>query len=408
MFAPLWNSSDIAERQQIALQIADLNPDFAKAYQQLKQGQVYTTAVTRGFVEWQLPNNIAREPHYCLVFIPYHYTPTQKYTVKVFLHGLVSTKNKQGCIHKFIDTQAATYEHRNYISVYPAGFKTSPWWAESQLENLANILAQLKQQYNIDENRVHLAGMSDGGTGAYYMANTCPTLWASFFPYLANIAGLNALSQRQIYVSNFKNRPFLIVNGEKDHVFPPKIVIPYAELLRKAGIDMDFYMLENAGHNMDWFPAMKSKVIEFITTHPRQPLPDQLYWETETVDKHARVHWLIIDKLTKESENTDRLVSVNTILNYHNQMFRRDKVSGRVRAQKNGNEVVLTSDNVSEVTILCSPAHFDFAHPVRVIANQQVVFDKILSPSITTLLKWHAIDNDRTMLFGAEIKVKIA
>lgn len=407
MFASLWNTSDLAERQQIAQQIADLSPDFASTFRQLQQGRVYTTTVARGFMEWHLPNRLANEPHYCLVFIPYDYVPTQRYTVKIFLHGLVSSPNKKGYIEKIIDQEADTYKNRDYISVYPAGFKTSPWWAESQLENLTNILAQLKQLYNIDENRVHLAGMSDGGTGVYYVANAHPTPWASFFPYLANIAGLNSLSKRQVYTLNYKNRPFLVVNGEKDDVFPPRVVMPYAELLRKTGIDMDFYMLKKAAHDMRWFPAMKNKVIEFVQSHARNPLPDELCWETETVDKHARVHWLVIDKLTEGSVKTDRLVSMNTILNYRKQMFRRDKPSGRVRADKKGNEVHITSDQVAKITLLCSPTHFDFDAPVRVIVNQQLVFEGAISPSVATLLKWHAIDDDRTMLFGAELKINI-
>ena len=270
MFVSLWNSSKVAKRQQIAQQIADLNPLFEKTYQKLKKGRTYFDTVPRGFVEWKHPNDLSGEFHQCLVFIPYDYVPTRKYTVKVFLHGLVSTQNKRGCIDKIIDQEAATYQKRDYISIYPAGFKTSAWWAESQLENLTNILAHLKQQYNIDENRVHLAGMSDGGTGVYYVANAHPTPWASFFPYLANIAGLDTLSKRQTYASNFENRPFLIVNAEKDHVFPPRIVLPYAELLRIAGIVMDFYMIKNAKHDMDWFPKMKSKVIKFVKKHVRQ------------------------------------------------------------------------------------------------------------------------------------------
>jgi hypothetical protein len=139
MFASLWNASDFAERQQIAQQIADLSPDFASTFRQLQQGRVYTTTAARGFVEWQLPNRLANEPHYCLVFIPYDYVPTQLYTVKVFLHGLVSSPNKKGYIEKIINQEADTYKNRDYISVYPAGFKTSPWWAESQLENLLRI-----------------------------------------------------------------------------------------------------------------------------------------------------------------------------------------------------------------------------------------------------------------------------
>jgi hypothetical protein len=38
-------------------------------------------------------------------------------------------------------------------------------------------------------------------------------------------------------------------------------------------------------------------------------------------------------------------------------------------------------------------------------ANGQVVFDGQVEASLDTLLKWAALDNDRTMLFGAELHI---
>jgi hypothetical protein len=35
-----------------------------------------------------------------------------------------------------------------------------------------------------------------------------------------------------------------------------------------------------------------------------------------------------------------------------------------------------------------------------------VVFDNTLQASVETLLKWAALDHDRTMLFGAELHVR--
>ncbi len=407
MFARFWNASSLAERRQIATQIADLAPDFDATYQKLKKGRTYLSNVARGFIEWELENKYSGLPHTCLVFIPHDYIPTQKYLVKVFWHGLVSTKNPRGYIDKIIDKEAPTYHERNYISVYPAGWNKSMWWTEGQLENLNNILVKLKQHYNIDENRVHLAGMSDGGTGVYDVANAQSTPWASFFPYLANIAGLNALSSRQMYASNLTNRPFLVVNAENDEVFPPKIVRPFITLLRKAKVNLDFQMIKGAAHNMEWFPKVKSKVIEFINQQVRNPYPDRLYWETETVDKHHHIHWLQVDALTETAEKSQRIPDVNTILDSERQLFNHPKISGRVIAQKSGNNVHLTTQNVKSVSIRCSPEHFDFNQPIKVFANQELIHEGALTKKIQTLLQWHAVNLDRTMLYGAELSLQI-
>jgi hypothetical protein len=42
------------------------------------------------------------------------------------------------------------------------------------------------------------------------------------------------------------------------------------------------------------------------------------------------------------------------------------------------------------------------------VANGRTVFDGKVEKSVRTLLKYAAIDNDRTMLFGAEVHIDLA
>jgi len=51
---------------------------------------------------------------------------------------------------------------------------------------------------------------------------------------------------------------------------------------------------------------------------------------------------------------------------------------------------------------------FDFSKPVSVIADGKTVFSGRVTKQLATLMKWAAHDNDRTMLFGAEVVVKLA
>jgi hypothetical protein len=43
-----------------------------------------------------------------------------------------------------------------------------------------------------------------------------------------------------------------------------------------------------------------------------------------------------------------------------------------------------------------------------VVVNGRTVFDGIVQKDIRTLLKWAARDNDRTMLFAAELPITVA
>jgi hypothetical protein len=90
------------------------------------------------------------------------------------------------------------------------------------------------------------------------------------------------------------------------------------------------------------------------------------------------------------------------------QLFDRTLPSGRVDLSRSGNTVTATTRGVTGFTLLLSPDQFDFGKPVKVVANGGTVFDKKVEKNLRTLLKWAALDNDRTMLFGAEVHIELA
>jgi hypothetical protein len=89
-------------------------------------------------------------------------------------------------------------------------------------------------------------------------------------------------------------------------------------------------------------------------------------------------------------------------------IFPRRKASGRVDLVRRGNRVEASTEGVRAFTLLLSPSIFDFRKPISVVANGRAVFDGMVEPSVATMLKWAARDNDRTMVFGAELKIELA
>ena len=87
-------------------------------------------------------------------------------------------------------------------------------------------------------------------------------------------------------------------------------------------------------------------------------------------------------------------------------IFRRTGRSGRVDLVRHANTVELVTRGVSELTLLLSPDQFDFAQPIRVMVNGRMMYEARVEKNLATLMKWAAKDNDRTMLFGAEVRVK--
>jgi hypothetical protein len=89
------------------------------------------------------------------------------------------------------------------------------------------------------------------------------------------------------------------------------------------------------------------------------------------------------------------------------EVYDRERPSGRVDIVRSGNTFEAQTRGVEQFTILLSPDVVDFSKPVRVTVNGRSVFDGTVRKDVATLAKWAARDNDRTMLYGAELPVAV-
>ena len=87
--------------------------------------------------------------------------------------------------------------------------------------------------------------------------------------------------------------------------------------------------------------------------------------------------------------------------------FSRKNNSGRIEAECKGNTVTVLTRGVKVFSILLSLDQFDLKKPVKIIVNGVKKISRIIRPDKGTLLKYAAIDLDRTMLFAAEIEIKL-
>jgi hypothetical protein len=296
-----------------------------------------------------------------------------------------------------------------------------------------------------------------------------------------------------------KNKPFFIVNGLRDPLYPVKTVEPYIDHYKAGGVTVDYHP-QDAGHNTSWWPQVKDSYEAFVHEHPRNPYPDTLTWETAGPSTelragatHNRAHWLVIDALGHPKNEAASLPDLNDyvgpavpdfgvrasghrvmrvmpgsnaeqigvragdVLMHLNdatipiaqdisealehvepgtkiqlmvarnnepvdleglyepqivkmpakQLFDRSRPWGRVDLTRAGNTITAATRGVAKFTLLLSPDRFDFDKPVIVVANGKTVFNGRVQKDRSVLMKWAALDNDRTMLFGAELHVDL-
>jgi hypothetical protein len=404
-FQKFWAEGNPAGAQIAAQEIAKTGITFDEAWKRLTLGRSYSPQ-SSGVVQIHLKDlNNHGIDHYAAVNVPQNYDPSRRYQLRFQLHGGVGGRSD----NKPRGTgEIGSLAGAEQFYVLPYAWNESPWWSDDQVQNLSAIVDLLKRTYNIEENRVVLSGVSDGATGAYYIAMRDTTPYASFLPLNGFIMVLenSEISDGRIFPNNLLNKPLLVVNGGRDRLYPTSIVEPYTNHLIGSGVEISYHPQPEGEHNTKWWPEIKDDYEKFVASHPRDPHPDKLTWEAADT-LHNRAHWLVLDQFGPAPGEAKSLPDIN-MTSGAERMFEQSKNTGRVDLIRTGNTVEASTKNVTAFTLLLSPSKFDFDKPVKVVANGREVFNGRIERDIKTLLKWAAKDNDRTMLYAAELKINLS
>ncbi len=498
-FDAFWAAASPTDAVALVDNVIKTGARFDEVHRRLQRGRAYS-AQPSGQV--QLSNRTSDGVrHNFVINIPDGYNPSKKYQVRIQLHGGVGGRRDNrpvgpGTIGALASDPGPSGDDAQ-IYIIPYAWAAAPWWDDDQVLNLRAIVDAAKRRYNVDENRVVLSGVSDGGTGAYFVAMRDTTPFAAFLPlngYWMVLASSD-IDDGSLFPTNIRNKPFFIVNGGRDPLYPTMEVDPHIAHMKSGGVALEYHPQPNAGHNTQWWPEVKGTYEAFVRAHPRVPLPDTITWETASTTQGNRAHWLVIDTLGDPKGQTpgempdlnlmpekprpdfgarsigtrinrimpgsnaekiglkpgDVLMHVNeetvpssvdvgdalsdvkpgatlellvardnapvelsgtydpqTVPAPPRVLFSRGRPSGRVDVVRTGNTVQASTRGVTAFTLLLSPGKFDFSKPVKVVANGKSVFDGRVQKNIRTLLKYAAADNDRTMLFGAELTIDLA
>ncbi|MDR1990230.1 MAG: PDZ domain-containing protein [Acidobacteriaceae bacterium] len=488
-FAKFWSASSPGDAEKAAADIVKSGVSFDDALAAFKHGRTYPANPAKGVV--RLSHMIAGTEFAYMVDVPKTYTPAKKYQVRVQLHGGVGRPDAAPRGNG-IGALAGVEQ----IYILPTAWADAEWWTDRQLQNLRWILDHVKRTYNVDENRVVLSGVSDGGTGTYYFSMRDTTPFASFLPLNGAIAVLrssNVALDGELYMQNLLNKPFFIVNGGRDPLYPTTLVEPYINQMKQGGVELMYLPQPDAVHNTVWWPEVKDTYETFVAAHPRNPYPDTLTWESDMTAGTNRAHWLVIDTLAPATTESAKLPDMNDLVSASTEpsfgirsngtrvtavtagsnadrfgikpgdvisaigprqipppvdiiellaiydpgtplaltvvrgnatielkgtyqpasasrvtsYFAHRRPSGRVDLVRTGNTVTATTRGVGSFTLLLSPDVFDFLAPVKVVVDGKTVHDGVVKQDLATLARWAARDNDRTQLFGAELKVNV-
>jgi dienelactone hydrolase len=403
-----WDADDAADADKAAKQVLASGASVEEVRARLKAGRPYAKQKT-GRIE--LPSRDHGLALDNIVEIPNDYDPARAWPLRVSLHGGVG-REAPGPSDPPARPLANRIQSAGEIVLHPRAWAQSQWWHAGQMDNIARLIARVKRDYNVDESRTYITGISDGGTGVYFFAMRLATPWSACMPLNGHplvIANPDTGADGQLYVGNLVNCPFHIVNGGKDPLYPAASVEPLIAMFKKAGVPHEFKVYPDAGHDVSWWPQERAGYEAYLSAHTRQAHPDRISWETERTDRYNRFRWLVVDRLGKRPSDVD-LKDVNTyqpVPVMERTLFEHEKPSGRVDAARAGNAFDVKTRGVQAFTLLLSPDVIDFAKPVRVTVNGKVAYEAIVKADAATMLAWAARDRDRTMIYGAELHVVV-
>jgi len=390
---------------RIANKIVALKPNYSTVSALLKEAD-FSNSVKTGFVDCEVVTSDGLT-HLNVVFVPYDYTPSKKYRVRIMLHGAVNNWNPDQ-VSGYINKSDTSWANVHEVILFPAAWYKSRWTDISQFENITTLIAFVKQTYNVDDNALHLEGISDGGVGVYHVANKYPTAFASFVPLIGSMAGLLGVSTSPYYLPNYTGLPFFIVNTVKDSIFTFNVAAGYVAELQKLSEPISFFSVDTSGHSLGWYPVLRDTLGRFIKQVRRNPFPEAITFVVDTVHSYNRKFWveiLALGKVKYECALDDpNLVYIDGkvfLAFHHNRKF------GQIEVRKVANRVDVKTSGVRRFKLLISPSSFDLTQPIEVYTNGILSFSSIVIPNVKTLLEYNMVDCDREMLFGAAIEIKV-
>ena len=175
------------------------------------------------------------------LYVPEYYDGTEPMPLVVAMHG------GSGHGRSFLWTWLREARTRGIILVSPTS-RDGTWslmGPDVDSENLEAMVTHVCKQWQVDQNRMLLTGMSDGGTFSY-LNGLCED---SLFTHLAPIsASFHPLLLEGSTAARLKNLPVYLVHGELDWMFDVDMARGAEQALTAAGAKVTYREIADLSH----------------------------------------------------------------------------------------------------------------------------------------------------------------
>lgn len=129
------------------------------------------------------------------------------------------------------------------------GFALAPQnlngWDATAVEDVIRLIRLLCKRYNIDQNRIYVYGLSNGGIGTYQIIKRAPWLFAAALPMASPTEG----GVIQV-INDIKEVPLWVFQGALDLAPTPGRTRGYLNHFQRAGISVRYTEYSDLGHRI--------------------------------------------------------------------------------------------------------------------------------------------------------------
>jgi hypothetical protein len=186
-----------------------------------------------------------------------------------------------------------------WLVAFPFAQAGATWWDDVGMANIRAVVRAAKLRYNVDDDRVWMAGFSDGASAGFLHAMVSPDDFAAFVALNGHMGVGSLDGDLPTYAPNMSASPIYATTTFDDGLYPSSKMRPSIEMARKAGADILYHEMPGE-HDFADVEARIPGIARFLDRHPRDPFPSRIAWEVGRPE-FGRCKWFAIDRITPEA-----------------------------------------------------------------------------------------------------------